>query len=723
MEKNYQFLDIEINKPIYRKLSAIQYDNNSRYILVSVYSNFKPYDLTHASVKIYGIKKDKTVFFNNAKILDAENGKFEIDLTEQCLAVDGDVEIQIIILGANQERLSSNSFILNVKKSIIDPVKVTSQDQWGILTEGLKNLAEYDIYKQNIKENTDKIMTLKSKLDTVINVKDFGALGDKRTDDSTSFQNAIDYCTKNKKTLFVPSGEYIIDNAFSLEALSNLTMIGEGNNTKLYYSDKKNPIWIGSNTHISDLCIIGHELIEDVLIVAGYFKDKFVFSHDSSIENVNITSTYWSTWTAIRMLGRNGGFYNFKLINLNIGSDDFGGYGMGKCIDVLTYQKFGEDAGWLTDIVVDNVFFRGFLDYALNVLNDYDKNDRSEPGQLTQSSFTNLRIQAQSRGGNCKGVLIGGGGNVYQITNIFNDTMSDDFSCLYFYNHLKDCKTLNNYKDFVVGGNTITFGMVEGKIEFNNSENLNNYSGYSVNYGYLKSDKKNILPNGNFEKDVIGYPLVIEANYGYNPHQQCIALDGNSVLGKKIIYCLSNYDMQAINNSKVGTMWILASTDNGSDLNDSTFRKEFISSEKGFVSKVINRNIKIGNKTLFILNFEFNINVNIDITQDGKYAFLQLFFDYAVNGDMVNIYEFGFSPTQLIYENNISCADLPGTKKIALQSRETKKINYKTLFGYHYDVYNTVKINSFSNITTLKNKDSVTITNNTDEKADIYITY
>lgn len=212
MEKNYQFLKMDINKPINRKLTAMQYDNKSRYILASVFSNFIPYDLTYTTVKIYGIKGDKTVFFNNAKIVDAKAGKFEIDLTEQCLAVDGDVEIQILILGANQERLSSNSFILNVKKTIIDPVKITSQNEWGALIEGLASLAEYDIYKSNI-DRHDKELKEKEKQISIlsnekVNVKWFGVVGDGVTDDTENVKKALDYAQRKKMKLFFPPGEY-----------------------------------------------------------------------------------------------------------------------------------------------------------------------------------------------------------------------------------------------------------------------------------------------------------------------------------------------------------------------------------------------------------------------------------------------------------------------------------------------------------------------------------
>ncbi|MDM8127094.1 BppU family phage baseplate upper protein [Paraclostridium benzoelyticum] len=241
MEKTYQFLDIEINKPIYRKLSAVQYDNNSRYILVSAYSNFQPYDLTYATVKIYGIKKDKTVFFNNANILDAVNGKFEIDLTEQCLACDGDVEIQIIILGANKERLSSNSFILNVKKNIIDPVKVTSQDEWKILTEGLESLAEYDVYKNNVDRHDKEISILNTKNDSIeINVK-FppqgwrieGLKGNNDEDDTLRLKNIIVKIKELdlKATLRFPSGNYLFNDTIVIP--NGVNIKGNGRNETL----------------------------------------------------------------------------------------------------------------------------------------------------------------------------------------------------------------------------------------------------------------------------------------------------------------------------------------------------------------------------------------------------------------------------------------------------------------------------------------------------------
>lgn len=266
VEKTYQFLDIEINKPIYRKLSAVQYDNSARYILVSVYSNFKPYDLTYATVKIYGVKKDKSVFFNNAKILDATNGKFEIDLTEQCLAAEGDVEIQIIILGANKERLSSNSFILNVKKNIIDPVKVTSENQWGILTEGLASLAEYDVYKNNVDKHDNEIKNHSSKI-SILSDAEF-IVNSNGIDDTEQLQNALD----NYSRILLNDSYKISD---TLYIHSNTILKGQGSITVL-------------NKTVTDILSVRDSLSENIKILGLTLSNANRFGIQIYGENYDI---------------------------------------------------------------------------------------------------------------------------------------------------------------------------------------------------------------------------------------------------------------------------------------------------------------------------------------------------------------------------------------------------------------------------------------------------
>lgn len=52
---------------------------------------------------------------------------------------------------------------------------------------------------------------INEKLAEFVSVKDFGALGDATTDDTTAINNAAAYCDSSKQTLYFPAGEYRIN--------------------------------------------------------------------------------------------------------------------------------------------------------------------------------------------------------------------------------------------------------------------------------------------------------------------------------------------------------------------------------------------------------------------------------------------------------------------------------------------------------------------------------
>lgn len=62
----------------------------------------------------------------------------------------------------------------------------------------------------------------------LISLKDFGAVGDGKNDDSDAFQKAIDYCENNKrKTLFVPFGKYLLKKSVYFKT-GGVQLLGEG---------------------------------------------------------------------------------------------------------------------------------------------------------------------------------------------------------------------------------------------------------------------------------------------------------------------------------------------------------------------------------------------------------------------------------------------------------------------------------------------------------------
>jgi hypothetical protein len=70
-----------------------------------------------------------------------------------------------------------------------------------------------------------------------VSVLDFGAVGDGTTDDTTSIQNAIDYCTadiNNPKSLFFPAGDYRITTGFSTITCKNFVIYGDGRGVEYF---------------------------------------------------------------------------------------------------------------------------------------------------------------------------------------------------------------------------------------------------------------------------------------------------------------------------------------------------------------------------------------------------------------------------------------------------------------------------------------------------------
>lgn len=144
MQKHYNYLDIDLDSKNYRRLRAMQGDIKSRYIRVNLYSNNLAYDLSNCTVKIYGLKRDKTIFFNNAVITNAKLGQFEIELTNQALAVAGELKIQILILGTDGEKLTSSAFFIDVGESIIDENAIESTNEFNVFTQAMKDFQKWD---------------------------------------------------------------------------------------------------------------------------------------------------------------------------------------------------------------------------------------------------------------------------------------------------------------------------------------------------------------------------------------------------------------------------------------------------------------------------------------------------------------------------------------------------------------------------------------------------
>ena len=62
------------------------------------------------------------------------------------------------------------------------------------------------------------------KLAEIVSVKDFGAIGDGTTNDTSAFDSAIAAASINKQTIFIPAGTYLVDR---IDLQSNVSLLGE----------------------------------------------------------------------------------------------------------------------------------------------------------------------------------------------------------------------------------------------------------------------------------------------------------------------------------------------------------------------------------------------------------------------------------------------------------------------------------------------------------------
>lgn len=147
-------LTLDIDKDLLQTIDAIQNDVSSRFILFDLFCNSLPLNLTGNSVQIYARKPDYSFIFNNVTIEDYTNGKVQVELTSQALAVAGTLNCELIITGSDNSILSTKPFNINVIESLKNDNAVESTNEFTALTTAVSTVTSYD---SRITANTNHI--------------------------------------------------------------------------------------------------------------------------------------------------------------------------------------------------------------------------------------------------------------------------------------------------------------------------------------------------------------------------------------------------------------------------------------------------------------------------------------------------------------------------------------------------------------------------------------
>lgn len=87
---------------------------------------------------------------------------------------------------------------------------------------------------------------LKITVSTVCNIRDYGAVGDGATDDSTAIIETISKCMNHGGLLYIPTGTFLIDSQLVFKIPNQYTIAGDGLSSVLLWNFDDHLIYITS---------------------------------------------------------------------------------------------------------------------------------------------------------------------------------------------------------------------------------------------------------------------------------------------------------------------------------------------------------------------------------------------------------------------------------------------------------------------------------------------
>ena len=137
-----------------------------------------------------------------------------------------------------------NTLVKKIKKEYGNLKKIILDENIQIkLTNDIKTINSQLDNNTKLGYANTSIFTMKHRFESDhVNIKDFGAKGDGKTDDSSAFQEAFDYINNNGLKLLIPKGNYLINNPIILKDNGTYFVEGRNANINCYIKEKNNCI-------------------------------------------------------------------------------------------------------------------------------------------------------------------------------------------------------------------------------------------------------------------------------------------------------------------------------------------------------------------------------------------------------------------------------------------------------------------------------------------------
>ena len=199
---NTKIIKLDINRRLYDKIVAKQDDTGSRFLLFQLLDGAVPFNLTDRSVRVYGVKPDGSVVFNDLTVTHSTTGFCLLELTNQMLAIAGTVKLELMITEGDK-KLTSIPFEMEVIKKINSNAAVESSNEFGALLTALKEIDQWNREFADKSGKLEELYTprlneLSSQLENIININETEKYILKETDNVQEILNT-------KKVIFIPN--------------------------------------------------------------------------------------------------------------------------------------------------------------------------------------------------------------------------------------------------------------------------------------------------------------------------------------------------------------------------------------------------------------------------------------------------------------------------------------------------------------------------------------
>lgn len=204
-------------------IKAFEHDNKSETYIIQLYKNNEVYDLTNKSVELTIVeKKRKYGDMVTLPIEAAAEGKVKLEIVTALTKQDGTYDFKLTVKDTAGLIETFPNFQVKIDTDITKNIagEIVADKNFTILTEGLKALSEYEVYKTNAKKVPDiekNVADLGSQLDNKANKSDvakissgtplFASSISGMTDTTRNYVNTTDgYLYSYNGNSFVSSG-------------------------------------------------------------------------------------------------------------------------------------------------------------------------------------------------------------------------------------------------------------------------------------------------------------------------------------------------------------------------------------------------------------------------------------------------------------------------------------------------------------------------------------